>query len=162
MTKNKTAQKWKSIFKWLGWIVSLAAKVLPSNLKMWAIAFSTLAGGLVTLLDKCDHNESPPAPAPLPTETKTPTPTPQPTPTPPPPPELKAPQRVKAGEPFVVELCNTGNLSNVHLFADVYRLGFMGFGKPCMRLTVTLNTSGNRRLSARRGDLLVETDVIVD
>lgn len=162
MTENETAKKWKSIFRWLGWIAALVAKFLPSNMKMWAIAFSSLAGGLVALLDKCDHQVSPPAPLPTPTVTASPTPTPQPTPTKPPLPELKAPSYVKSGVPFEVQLCNVGNRYDVSLFAEEYRLGYVGFGKPCMKVSITLNQRGKRELMAIGPDnLRVFTDVIV-
>ena len=163
MTENKHAKKLQSTLKWLGWISGLIAKFLPASIRVWAIAFSTLAGGLVTLLDKCDHQPSPPAPAPLPTVTITPSPTPSPTPTPPPPPTLKAPRKVKVGELFIVQLCNVGNRYNVHLYVDQYRLGYMGFNTPCMQLSISLNTAGNRRLSAiDETGLRVELDVVVE
>ena len=142
-SKSETAKKW---LKRVGWILGFAAKFLPANIRAWALALSTLAGGVVTLLDSCDKPKSPPAP--ISTPTATPTPTPVPTPTKPPLPELKAPNYVKAGTPFWVELCNTGNLYDVSLYADNHRLGFMGFGKPCMRLNITLNQRGNRTLIA--------------
>lgn len=162
MTENKTAKKWKSIFRWLGWIAGLLAKFLPSNLKTWAIAFSSLAGGLVALLDRCDQQSSPPAPLPSPTVTASPTPTPQPTPTRPPLPELKAPRYVKSGEPFEVQLCNVGNRYDVSLYAEEHRLGYVGFGKPCMKVSITLNQKGKRELMAIGPDnLRVFLDVIV-
>jgi len=144
-SKSETAKKW---LKRAGWILGFAARFLPANIRAWTLALSTLAGGVVTLLDSCDKPKSPPAPISTPTATPTPTPTPVPTPTKPPLPELKAPNYVKAGTPFWIELCNTGNLYDVSLYADNHRLGFMGFGKPCMRLNITLNQRGKRTLIA--------------
>ena len=113
------------------------------------------------------NGESPELPAqqkrvePIPEPTASPSPTPQPTPTRPPLPELKAPRYVKSGESFRVELCHVGNLYDVSLFAEKWRLGFLGFGDPCMFLHVSLNTAGKRKLIAIGKDLRVETDVVV-
>ena len=167
MTENETAKKWKSRIKWLGWIAGLVARFSAGKVKAVAIAFSSLAGGLVVLLDKCDHQVSPSAsPTPSPTATATPQPTPEPTPEPtptkPPLPELKAPRFVKAGEKFKVELCNVGNQYDVSLFAEEHRLGYVGFGKPCMFLNIALNRKGKRELMAIGPDnLRVYADVIV-
>lgn len=142
--------KSEKIKKWLGrvaWLVGFAAKFMPANIRAWALALSTLAGGVVTLLDRCDKPKSPPAPIATAIPTQAPTPSPTPTPTPQPP-ELKAPKYVKAGTPFWVELCGIGNSYNVNLYADDYRLGTMGFGKPCMKLSVVLNQRGKRTLIA--------------
>ena len=138
--------KLKSIFKWIGWFAGFVSRFLPSNIKVWALALSTLSGGVVTLLDSCDKPKSPSDPLPA---TPSPTPTPVPTPTPIPKPELRAPKYVKATRPFLVELCNTGNLYQVDLYVDGYRLGYMGFGNPCMRLTVILHSRGDRTLIAK-------------
>lgn len=92
----------------------------------------------------------------------TPTATPSPKPTRPPLPELKVERFVKAGEPFRVELCHVGNQYDVSLFADKWRLGYMGFGDPCMVLSVTLNGKGQRKLIAVGSkNLRVEKDVVV-
>jgi len=166
--QNSPSKKWKSIFKWLGWIAGLAAKFLPANLRVWAVAFSTVAGGVVTLLDHCDKEpvkQSPPAsPAPTstPAPTAVPTATPVPTPTKPPLPELKAPAKVKAGELFIVELCNVGNRYDVSLYAEENRLGYIGFGTPCMKLSIKLNQKGKRELMALGSMLRAYTDVIVE
>lgn len=146
--------KSKNVKKWLNraaWLVGFAAKFMPANIKTWALAFSTLAGGVVALLDSCDKPKSPPAPIATAIPTQAPTPTPSPTPTPKPtpqPPELKAPKHVKSGTPFWVELCGIGNVYNVYLYVDSHRLGTMGFGKPCMKLNITLNQRGKRTLIA--------------
>jgi hypothetical protein len=161
--QNSSSKKWKSIFKWLGWIVSLVSRFLPSNLKVWAVAFSTVAGGAVTLLDQCDKQpvkQSPPASTPLPTPSASPSPTP--TSKPEPEPLLKVPEKVKAGELFHVELCNVGNRYEVSLYAEENRLGFMGFGKPCMKLAIKLNQKGKRELNARGPDLQVYANVVVE
>jgi hypothetical protein len=141
---NSKSEKVKKWLKRIGWALGLAARFLPVNLRVWALALSTLAGGVVTLLDSRDKPKSPPASIPTPTAS----PSPIPTPTPLPLPELKAPKYVKASTPFWVELCNVGNVHNVNLYADNYRLGFMGFGDPCMRLNITLNQRGKRTLIA--------------
>ena len=163
--QNSQSKKWKSIFKWLGWIAGLVARFLPANLRVWAVAFSTVAGGAVTLLDHCDKQpvkQSPPA-SPASTSTPAPTASPTPTPTKPPLPELKAPAKVKAGELFIVELCNVGNRYDVSLFAEENRLGYLGFGKPCMKLAIKLNQKGKRELMAIGPDnLRVFLDVIVE
>lgn len=157
---NSKSEKIKRAVKWLGWILGFASKFLPANIKVWALALSTLAGGVVTLLDSCDKPMSPPAPSP--TTTATPEPTPIPTPTPKPLPELKGPNHVKSGTPFWVELCNTPNTYEVILYADNHRLGYMGFGKPCMRLSITLNQRGKRTLIAFiPGKEQVYLDVVV-
>lgn len=143
---NSKSEKIKRGLKWLGWILGFVSRFLPANIKAWALALSTLAGGVVTLLDSCDKPKSPPAPSP--TVTATPSPTPSPTPTRPPLPELKGPSHVKSGTPFWVELCNIPNTYQVNLYADNHRLGYMGFGKPCMRLSIMLNQRGKRTLIA--------------
>jgi hypothetical protein len=147
---NSKSEKIKRVLKWTGWILGFASRFLPANIKTWAIALSTLAGGVVTLLDSCDKSKSPPASSPTPMATVIPTPitTPIPTPTKPPLPELKGPRHVKSGTPFWIELCNIPNTYQVSLYADNYRLGYMGFGKPCMRLNITLNQRGKRTLIA--------------
>jgi len=157
---NSKSEKIKRALKWLGWILGFASRFLPANIKTWALALSTLAGGVVTLLDSCDKPKSPPAPSH--TVTATPEPTPIPTPTPKPSPELKGPSHVKSGTPFWVELCNIPNTYEVSLYADNYRLGYMGFGESCMRLSVTLNQRGKRALIAFiPGKEQVYLDVIV-
>lgn len=129
------------------------------------VALSTIAGGLVTLLDRCDQNDKPsasPVPSASPNASPTSAPTPQPTPTKPPLPELKAPRYVESGELFKVELCNAGNLYDVSLYADEYRLAYIGFGKPCMFVHVKLMQKGKRELMALGPkNLQVFTDVIV-
>lgn len=121
---NSRSDKIKRALKWLGWILGFVSRFLPSNIKAWALALSTLAGGVVTLLDSCDKPKSPPAPS-VATPTPTPMPTPVPTPTPKPSPALKGPSHVKSGTPFWVELCNIPNTYEVSLYADNHRLGYM-------------------------------------
>jgi len=117
------------------------------------LAVSAVIGSLLAI--KCDSPTPDPAqktePTPIPTPTESPSPTPSPTPTKPPLPELRAPKFVNAGDDFLVELCHAGNKYEVSLYADKWRLGYMGFGDSCMRLIVTLNTAGNRSLVARDG-----------
>ena len=131
-----------------------------------AISAILVAIGGVSMCDK----ESPKVPVPQetaepipePTASPSPTATPSPKPTRPPLPELKAPRYVKAGQPFRVELCHAGNQYDVSLYAEKWRLGYMGFGQPCMFLNVTLNGKGQRKLIALGPkDLRVETDVVV-
>lgn len=134
------------------------------------VAFSTIAGGLVALLDRCDQQTKPsasPVPSASPTSSPSPTPTvtatPQPTPTKPPLPELKAPRSVKAGQLFKVELCNVGNKYDVSLYAGDYRLAYMGFGTPCMFIYISLNQKGKRELMAiGPANLRAFADVIVE
>lgn len=155
-----TVKKWKSFFRWTGWIAGFVSRFLPSNIKVWVLALSTLSGGVVTLLDSCDKPKSPSDP--LPIATPSPIPTPIPTPTKPPLPELRGPSHVKAGTPFWIELCNIPNTYNVHLYANSYRLGYMGFGKPCMKLNVVLNQRGKRTLIAVIPDKdEVKMDIVV-
>lgn len=122
----------------------------------------------MALLDRCDQQDKSPAssvPSASSTASPSPTasPTPQPTPTKPPLPELKAPRSVKAGEKFKIELCNVGNEYDVSLFAEEYRLGYIGFGKPCMFLHVALSKKGKRELMAiGPGNLRVYADVVVE
>lgn len=117
------------------------------------IAVSAVLGSLLAI--KCDSPTPDPAqktePTPIQTPIQSPSPTPSPTPTRPPLPELRAPKFVNAGDDFLVELCHAGNKYEVSLYADKWRLGYMGFGKSCMRLIVTLNTAGNRSLIAKDG-----------
>lgn len=164
-SKNKVLKTWLGR---IGWIASIVAKFMPANMKVLMVALSTIAGGLVALLDRCDQQDKSPAspvrsaspqPSPMPSAS----PTPQPTPTKPPLPELKAPRFVKAGELFKVELCNVGNRYDVSLFADEYRLAYIGFGKPCMFVHVSLNQKGKRELMAiGPTNLRVYSDVIVE
>jgi hypothetical protein len=166
MPKSKSEE----IKKWLGrigWIAGLLAKFAPAKFRVLMVAISTIAGGLVALLDRCDHNAKPsaspvPSASPISTPAITPSPTPQPTPTKPPLPELKAPRYVQSGELFKVELCNAGNRYDVSLYADEYRLAYIGFGKPCMFVHVKLMQKGKRELMALGPkDLQVYTDVVV-
>jgi hypothetical protein len=117
------------------------------------LAVSAVIGSLLAI--KCDSQSPDPAqktePTPIQTPIESPSPTPSPTPTKPPLPELRAPKFVNAGEDFLVELCHAGNKYEVSLYADRWRLGYMGFGESCMRLIVTLNTAGNRSLIAKDG-----------
>lgn len=160
--QNSKNKKLQSNLKWLGWIAGLASKFLPGNMKIVAVALSTVAGGAVTLLDQCDRETiktSPPAfPSPTPAITSSPTPTP----TKPPLPELRSLTKVKAGEQFMVELCNVGNVYEVSLYADNYRLGYMGFGTPCMKLSINLSGKGKRLLAARGSNLIAQTIVVVE
>lgn len=150
--------KIKLALKWIGWIVGFIAKFLPSNLKVWALALSTLSGGVVALLDSCDKPKSPSDPTPVPTVVVTATPTPTPIPEP----QLKAPKNVKSQEPFWVELCGIENTYNVDLYVGSYRLGYMGFGKPCMRLNVRLHDRGKRMLIAIADGKKYQTEVTVE
>lgn len=163
MQKSKSEQL-KSVLKHLLWVVNLVSKFMPANIKLLMVAFSTIAGGLVALLDSCDQTKNPPAPIPTATatETQAPTPTPSPKPTRPPLPEIRSRSMVKVGETFQVQLCNVPNKHNVSLYADQWRLGYFGFGKTCMSLNVALNTKGTRKLIATDGEgLRVTADVIV-
>jgi hypothetical protein len=167
MPKSKSEQI-KAWLKRIGWIAGLLARFMPVKIRTLMVAISTIAGGLVALLDRCDHQVKPsaspvPSASPIPTPAITSSPTPQPTPTKPPLPELKAPRSVKAGEVFKVELCNVGNRYEVSLFAEEYRLAYMGFGKPCMFVHVKLNQKGKRELMAIGPNMLqAYTDVIVE
>ena len=136
------------------------AKFLPSNVRVWALALSTLSGGVVTLLDSCDKPKSPSDPLPVPTAVFTATPSP--TPTPKPKPELKAPKYVKAKSLFWVELCGIENTYNVDLYVGSYRLGYMGFGDPCMRVSIRLHDRGKRTLMAIADGEKYQTDIIVE
>lgn len=161
-SKSEQIKKW---IKRIAWIAGFAAKFMPANIRAWALALSTLAGGVVTLLDSCDKSKSPPAPIATAIPTQAPTPTPSPTPTPKPtpqPPELKAPRYVKAGTPFWVELCGIGNRYDVGLYVDDYRLGTMGFGKPCMKMSITLNMKGDRVLHVLAPNVRYYADITVE
>jgi hypothetical protein len=167
MPKSKSEQI-KAWLKRIGWIAGLLARFMPVKIRTLMVAISTIAGGLVALLDRCDQQDKSPASSvpsasPIPTPAITPSPTPQPTPTKPLPPELKAPHSVKSGELFKVELCNVGNRYDVSLFAEEYRLAYIGFGEPCMFVHVKLNQKGKRELMAIGPDnLRVFADVVVE
>lgn len=153
--------KLKSVLSFVSGLLTVA-KWLPF-LGKWRpliVALSAIVGTLSAI--KCDQQPEAPKETIEPQPTPVPTPIPSPKPTPPPLPELKAPKFVKAGEPFRVELCNVGNVYDVSLYAEKWRLGYMGFGNPCMFLNVTLNGKGKRKLIALGPkDLRVETDVVV-
>jgi hypothetical protein len=140
----------RKFFQLLHTILNLAQWV-PFLGKWRAIilAVSAVLGSLLAI--KCDSPTPDSAQKKEPTTIESPSPTPSPTPTKPPLPELRAPKFVNAGEDFLVELCHAGNKYEVSLYADRWRLGYMGFGDSCMRLIVTLNTAGNRSLIARDG-----------
>lgn len=166
MKNSKPPSKIKSFLSLLSNLLTVA-QWLPfiGKYKPLLAAISAI---LVALggIAKCESDSTEPVPretaTPTPEPTASPSPTPAPTPTRPPLPELKAPQYVKAGEPFKVELCYVGNQYHVSLFAEKWRLGYMGFGKPCMFLNVTLNGKGQRKLIAvGKENLRVETNVIV-
>lgn len=166
MPKSKS-DTWKKWLGRLGWIAALVARFAPANIRTLMVAISTVAGGLVALLDRCDQQNKPSAPVPSASPTASPIPTatqtPQPTPTKTPPPELKAPRSVKAGELFKVELCNVGNRYDVSLYAEEHRLAYIGFGKPCMFIHIALQGKGKRELMALGpANLRVFTDVIVE
>lgn len=166
MSNSKQPNKLKAVLSFIGHLLAVA-QWLPfiGKYKPLLAAISALIATLggVTLC----NGELPELPAqqkraePIPEPTASPRSTPQPTPTRPPLPELKAPRFVKAGESFRVELCHVGNLYDVSLFAEKWRLGFLGFGDPCMFLHVSLNTAGQRKLIAIGKNLRVETDVVV-
>lgn len=162
--QNSKSEKVKSVLKHLLWILNIASKFMPAKLRVMVVAFSTIAGGLVALLDRCDQNENPPASSssPAPVKTAEPTVIPSPKPTRIPLPEIKSRSMVKVGETFLVQLCNVGNKHGVSLYADQYRLGYFGFGLPCMNLQVTLNQKGHRNLRAEDDSgLRVTSSVIV-
>jgi hypothetical protein len=155
----------KSFLKHLVWILNIASRFVPDKIKVLMVAISTIAGVLIALLDRCDQKPNTPA---LPIPQETPQPTPEPTvrpvpiPTKPPLPQLRSKNIVKAGEPFLVELCHAGRKYNVSLYADNYRLGYMGFGKECMELFISLNQAGKRKLIAKDDSgLRVSADVLV-
>jgi hypothetical protein len=165
MSNSKPPNKIKSFLSLMAKLLAIAqyipfiGKYKPLLAAVSAV-LATLGG--VTMC----NGESPEIPPvkqaePIPEPTASPSPTPQPTPTRPPLPELKAPGSVKVGESFRVELCHVGNLYDVSLFAEKWRLGFLGFGDPCMFLHVSLNTAGKRNLIAIGKDLRVETNVVV-
>lgn len=162
-SKSELVKQWLGR---IGWIAALVARFSSGKMKVLMVAVSTIAGGLVTLLDRCDHNNKPlvsPVPTASPTASPTPEPTPEPTPTRPPLPELKAPRFVQSGELFKVELCNAGNLYDVSLYADEYRLAYIGFGSPCMFVNVKLQQKGKRELMALGPkDLQLYTYVVVE
>lgn len=169
MPNSKNKELWKKWLGRIGWIASILAKFMPVKFRALMVAISTIAGGLVALLDRCDQQDkSPASPVPSASPTivspiQTSAPTPQPTPTRPPLPELKAPRSVKAGELFKVELCNVGNRYDVSLYAEEHRLAYLGFGNPCMFVNVSLNRKGKRELMAiGPANLRVFADVIVE
>ena len=152
----------RKFFQLLHTILNLAQWV-PFLGKWRAIilAVSAVLGSLLAI--KCDSPTPDSAQKKEPTTIESPSPTPSPTPTKPPLPELRAPKFVNAGEDFLVELCHAGNKYEVSLYADRWRLGYMGFGESCMRLIVTLNTAGNRLLIARDGlgEMIASTQIDV-
>lgn len=163
MPKSKS-EKIKSLLKHLIFLVGIVSKIMPAKIRVLMVAFSTIAGGLVALLDSCDQNVNPPAsssPVKTPEPVKTPTETPSPKPTRIPLPEIKSRSMVKVGEPFLVQLCNVGNKHGVSLYADKYRLGYFGFGIPCMNLQVTLNQKGQRNLRAEDDSGLRASSVVI-
>lgn len=167
MQNSQPPSKIKSFFSLVTSILTVA-QWLPfiGKYKPLIVAISAILAALGGIA-KCDGDSKEPVPqetaTPTPEPTASPSPTPSPKPTRPPLPELKAPRYVEAGESFRVELCNVGNVYDVSLYAEKWRLGYMGFGQPCMFLNVTLNGKGERKLVALGPkNLRVETDVVVE
>jgi hypothetical protein len=160
MQKSKS-EKIKSVLKHLIWILNIASKFMPAKLRVSVVAFSTIAGGLVALLERCDQSENPPA-SPSKIQKEEPKETPSANPTKIPLPEIRNRSMVRVGETFLVQLCNIGNKHGISLYADQYRLGYFGFGIPCMNLQITLNQKGQRKLIAEDDSgLRVISSVIV-
>jgi hypothetical protein len=118
------------------------------------IALSTVLGTLSAI--KCDPRASKEQPKTSPSEpTATPvrTPSPSPSPTPKPLPRIIIDKVLHVGKPFSVKY--TGEYQNdVSLYADQYRLGFMGkdLDGTFVLNAVVLNTAGKRTLSLRDRD----------
>lgn len=118
------------------------------------IALSTILGTLSAI--KCDpqaNKEQPKTSPSEPTATPVRTPSPSPSPTPKPLPRIIIDKVLHVGKPFSVKY--TGEYQNdVSLYADQYRLGFMGkdLDGTFVLNAVVLNTAGKRTLSLRDRD----------
>jgi hypothetical protein len=120
-----------------------------------AVALAALLGGLVTVLEKCDvsHPSPPPAqtvptqptstPTPIPTRTPSPTPSPKPTPL------IIVPERIAAGEPFLVKITSKFDYG-VKLYVERFELCTLGeeYKTRHFTCTVTLWTAGKRKIWA--------------
>ena len=128
------------------------------------IALSTVLGTLSAI--KCDPRASKEQPKTSPSEpTATPvrTPSPSPTPTPKPLPRIIIDKVLHVGKPFSVKY--TGEYQNdVSLYADQYRLGFMGkdLDGTFVLNAVVLNTAGKRTLSLRDKDGVTLAELAVE
>ena len=146
----------KSILKGIVGFLSIA-RYLPFIGK-WrdvAMALAALLGGLITVIEKCDSNHpSQPPVQTIPTQpTSTPTPipthTPSPTPSPKPTPLIIVPERIAAGEPFLVKVTAKFDYG-VKLYADRFELCTLGeeYKTRHFTCTVTLWTAGKRKIWA--------------
>lgn len=167
MPKSKSEE----VKKWLGrigWIASLLAKFAPAKFRVLMVAVSTIAGGLVALLDRCDHQVKPsaspvPSASPIPTPAITPSPIPSPKPTPRPP-RILIDRAIVVGHPFTVRY-TAPFAYNTHLWADKWRLGYMGkdVDGGHVLYAVVLNTPGKRTLTVRNdaGNVLASEGIEV-
>jgi len=127
------------------------------------IALSTVLGTLSAI--KCDPPANKEQPKTSPTEPEaTPihTPSPSPSPTPKPLPRMIIDRVLHVGKPFSVKY--TGEYQhNVSLYADEYRLGYMGkdLDGTFVLNAVVLNTAGDRVISLRdkEGKTIVSAEI---
>lgn len=127
------------------------------------IAVSAVLGSLLAI--KCDpqaSKEQPKTSPSTPEATPIRTPSPSPTPTPKPLPRIIIDKVLLVGKPFSVKY--TGEYRNdVSLYADEYRLGFMGkdLDGTFVLNSVVLNTAGDRVISLRdkEGKTIVSAEI---
>ena len=127
------------------------------------IALSTVLGTLSAI--KCDppaNKEQPKTSPSTPEATPIRTPSPSPSPTPKPLPRIIIDKVLLVGKPFSVKY--TGEYRNdVSLYADEYRLGFMGkdLDGTFVLNAVVLNTAGDRVISLRdkEGKTIVSAEI---
>jgi hypothetical protein len=158
--------KLKTSLQFISGLLAIVKWLPVGQWRQIAVTLSTIIGVVLGMLSRCEDTPSQPTvptstPSPIPTATPTPTPTPKPTPRPP---RILIDRVVVKGNPFTVRYTAPFQY-NMHLWADKYRLGYMGKDVDGGHVlhAVVLNTPGKRRLTVRNdaGNVLAEHWVAV-
>ena len=158
--------KLKTVLQFISGLLAIVKWLPVGQWRQIAVTLSAIVGLLLSMLTKCESEDTPSQPATTPAPIITPSPTPTPTPKPTPrPPRILIDRSVVALHPFTVRYTAPFQY-NTHLWADKYRLGYLGkdVDGGHVLYAVVLNTPGKRRLTIRNeaGNVLASEDVIVN
>jgi len=150
----------KTVLQFISGLLAIVKWLPIGQWRQIAVTLSAIVSVLIGMLTKCESEDTPSQPATTPAPTITPSPTPTPTPKPTPrPPRILIDRSVFALHPFTVRYTAPFQY-NTHLWADKYRLGYMGkdVDGGHVLYAVVLNTAGKRRLTVRNdaGNVLAE------
>jgi hypothetical protein len=142
--------KLKTSLQFISGLLAIVKWLPVGQWRQIAVTLSTIIGVVLGMLSRCENEDTPKQPT-VPTSTPSPIPTATPSPKPTPrPPRILIDRAIAAGHPFTVRY-TAPFVYNMHLWADKYRLGYMGKDVDGGHVLhdVVLNTPGKRKLTVR-------------